>query len=215
MPSTLVSVEEATKELTDNNSLLHRALLFVWITEIWNIGELVIGLWAGFQTASIALVAFGLDSAIEVFAGAVAIWSLRKLGSQKEQEAKQKKAVRLLGVTFFLLSIYIAIQSSASLLGWAEEPRESLIGIVLVIATAASMTILYRVKNNMAKKLGSKVLRKEAVENLVCDLQDLTVLAGLGLNFLFGWWWADPIGAFLLIPFLIREGLESFRGEED
>lgn len=182
----------------------------VWLGEIWNVGEMGVGLWSGFQTGSVALIAFGLDSVIEVFAGAVVIWSLRREGSQEEGKAKQKKALRLVGVTFFLLSVYIAIQAAVTLLGWVEEPRESLVGIGLVIATAVSMTVLYRAKSKIAKKLGSSILRAEAVENLVCDLQDLTVLAGIGLNFLFGWWWADPIAALLLIPFLLREGLESF-----
>lgn len=157
-----------------------------------------------------ALIAFGLDSVIEVFAGAVAIKSLRgEWTNGEEAKFAEKRALRLLRMTFFLLSAYIAIQALVTLLGWVEEPRESLVGIGLVVATAVSMTILFRAKSTISKKLGSRVLRKEAVENLVCDLQDLTVLAGLGLNLLFGWWWADPLGALLLIPFLLREGLES------
>lgn len=193
-----------------SDSLLRRALLLVWVGEIWNIGEMVVGLWSGFQAGSIALIAFGLDSVIEVFAGGVAIWTLRKGRSGVEE----KKALRLLGVTFYLLSVYIAIQSSVTLLGLVEEPRQSLVGVGLIVATIVSMTLLYRAKSRMAERLGSSVLRAEAVENLVCDLQDLTVLVGLGLNFLLGWWWADPLSALLLIPFLIREGVGSFRNQE-
>ena len=77
------------------------------------------------------------------------------------------------------------------------------------------MTILFVYKNRIAKKLNSRALRAEAYESLICDLQDLVVLAGLGLNILFGWWWADPITALVLIPFLVKEGLESFREEDN
>ena len=77
------------------------------------------------------------------------------------------------------------------------------------------MTILYVQKMTIAEKIGSRALRAEAKETLVCDLQDLTVLVGLGANFLFGWWWADPAAALGLIPFLIKEGWEGFYGEEE
>ncbi|MBI4258897.1 MAG: cation transporter [Thaumarchaeota archaeon] len=186
----------------------------VWIGELWNIGEMVVALWSGFQASSIALIAFGLDSGLEIFAGAVLIWSLRKEWNLEEEKATDRKALRLLGVTFFVLSAYIAIQSFATLLGWVEEPRQSYIGIVLVITSAVVMTLLYLGKTKIAKKIGSRALRAEAIETLVCDLQDVTVLGGLGLHVLFGWWWADPVAAFLLIPFLLKEGLESFREEK-
>ncbi|MCL4435905.1 MAG: cation transporter [Thaumarchaeota archaeon] len=186
------------------------------MSELWNIAEMGVGLWSGLQAGSIALIAFGLDSVIEVIAGGVAIWRIRKEWSQdKEKEAAEKKALRLLGLAFFLLSAYIAIQASANLLKLAEEPRPSLVGAVLVIATTISMAIIYRAKTSLAKKIGSRALRAEAVGNFVTDLQDLAVLGGVGLNFLFGWWWADPIAALLLIPFLLKEGLESFRDDEE
>lgn len=208
-----MQVAKGPSRKVERDLLRRRGLRLVWIGEIWNTGEMVLGLWAGFQAGSIALIAFGLDSVIEVFAGAVAIWSLRKEWNGREGEATEGRALRALGATFFLLSAYIAVQASTALLGWVEEPRESLTGIVLIVATAISMSILYRAKSSVAERLGSEVLRTEAIENLVCDLQDLTVLAGLGLNFLFGWWWADPVAALVLIPFLLREGIEAFKAE--
>lgn len=185
----------------------------MWVGEVWNTGEMVFGLWAGFQAGSVALIAFGLDSVIEVFAGAVAIWSLRKEWNGRRGNPREVHALRALGATFFLLSGYIAVQAFTTLFGWVEEPRESPAGILLLVATIISMTILYRAKSGAAEKLGSEVLRKEAIETLVCDLQDLTVLAGLGLNFLFGWWWADPVAALVLTPFLLKEGIEAIKGE--
>jgi divalent metal cation (Fe/Co/Zn/Cd) transporter len=204
---------EAKKD-PNHNFLKHRGLLLVWIGELWNIGEMGVALWSGFQANSVALIAFGLDSGLEIFAGAVLIWSLRKELNEEDEKVTDRKALRLLGVTFFMLSVYIAIQSLATLLGWVEEPRQSFIGIILVLASAIVMTLLYLGKTKVAKEIGSRALRAEAIETLMCDLQDVTVLGGLGLYVLFGWWWADPVAALLLIPFLLREGLESFRDEK-
>ncbi len=120
-----------------------------------------------------------------------------------------------MGITFFLLVAYILGQSVATLVGWFPEPRESLIGIALVIASAFVMTVLFWAKSRIAKKLGSRALRAEALESLMCDLQDLTVLLGLGLNALLGWWWADPVAALVLIPFLLKEGWEAIFPEHD
>jgi divalent metal cation (Fe/Co/Zn/Cd) transporter len=187
----------------------------VWIGEIWNLLEAGVALWSGVSAGSVALVAFGLDSLIELFAGGVLIWHLSREWNQGEEGAAERKAEKLIGATFFLLSAYILFQSSATLLGWFAEPRESFVGIGLAVASAAVMTVLYFGKIGLAKKLVSPALRAEAVESLVCDLQDLTLLIGLGLNALWGWWWADPVAALALIPFLLKEGWEGvFKSEE-
>lgn len=194
--------------------LRRRALQLVWVGEVWNTLEFGVAVWAGISAGSIALLAYSLDAIIELFAGAVMIWHLnREWQGQEHEEAAENKAHRLIGYTFFLLSAYILVQASATLLGWFAEPRESLVGIALVIASAVLMTILYFWKTNLAKKLGSRALRAEAVESLICDLQDLTLLAGLGANALWGWWWADPVAALALIPWLLKEGWEGVRGE--
>jgi divalent metal cation (Fe/Co/Zn/Cd) transporter len=131
---------------------------------------------------------------------------------EKQQEAAaENRALKLVGVTFFILAVYIAFQSIATLTGFLVEPQESAVGIILVVSSAVVMTILFLEKTKIARKLGSRALRAEAIESLMCDLQDLTLLFGLGLNALFGWWWADPIAALFLIPFFLREGWESIR----
>ena len=162
-----------------------------------------------------ALIAFGLDSLVELFAGGVLIWQLSKEWNQEEEQASELRAQKLLGATFFLLAAFILVQSIATLLGWFAEPRESLLGISLVVASAVVMTVLYFGKMDVARTLGSKSLRAEAVESLMCDLQDLTLLIGLGLNVLLGWWWADPVAALALIPFFLKEGWENVSGEEE
>jgi divalent metal cation (Fe/Co/Zn/Cd) transporter len=106
------------------------------------------------------------------------------------------------------------MQSVATLFGVLPEPEQTSVGMMLIIASAIVMAILYFQKMTIAKKIGSRALKAEAKETLVCDLQDLTVLVGLAANFLFGWWWADPVAALGLIPFLIREGREGMVGED-
>ena len=199
--------------VVQREALRRRALRLVWIGELWNILEAGVALWSGLAAGSIALLAFGLDSLIELFAGGVLIWRLGKEWRGEQGEKAERKAMRLVGATFFLLAGYILLQASATLLGWLAEPRESAVGIVLVVASALIMTVLYFGKTSIAKKLSSPALRAEAVESLVCDLQDLTLLVGLGANALWGWWWADPLAALALIPFLLREGWEAVKGD--
>lgn len=197
------------------DKLRKTALVLVWIGEIWNLLEMGVALWSGLRAGSVALLAYGLDSFIELSVGLVLIWRLSKEWKGKEEEAAERKALRFVGATFFLLAAFILFQSSATLLGWLAEPRPSLVGIGLVLASILVMTVLYFLKTDIARKLGSRSLRAEAVESLVCDLQDLTLLLGLGLNALLGWWWADPVAALLLIPFLLKEGREALSVEEE
>jgi divalent metal cation (Fe/Co/Zn/Cd) transporter len=198
--------------LIDRSSLQRKALILVWIGFLWNFLEAGIALWSAATASSVALFAFGLDSIIEIFAGAVLIWRLN-LKDDKEEEA-ESISLKLVGITFFLLAAFVAFQSFATLTGFLVAPQESFVGIVLVVASAVVMTILYVWKTRLAKQLGSRALRAEAVESLMCDLQDLTVIVGLGLNDLFGWWWTDPVAALALIPFFIKEGIEAFRDED-
>lgn len=199
-------------DLNPNNrkTLIKKAMVLVWIGELWNVVEAVIALNAGATAGSIALLAFGFKSIIELFLGGILIWQLRReWGASEGEVVGEKKALKLLGIAFFILVFYVFAQSSAALLGWLKEPEGSITGIFLVLSSAAIMALLYFGKTRIAKLLKSRSLQKEAVATLACDLQDMTVLVGLGLNALFGWWWADPATALLLIPFLIREGREA------
>lgn len=207
-------------EVTGTSTLRRRnlrriALALVWTGEVWNIAEAGVALWSAKGAGSVALLAYGLDSLIELFAGAVLIWHLNHEWEEHKEGAAEKKALRLVGITFFVLSGWIAVQSVATLLGWFAEPRESVVGIILVMASAVVMTSLFFPKMNIARRLGSPALRAEAKESLACDLQDLTLLVGLGANALWGWWWADPVAALALIPWLIKEGWEAVFAREE
>jgi divalent metal cation (Fe/Co/Zn/Cd) transporter len=201
---------------TNVDHLKSQALILVWVGEIWNLLEAGVGLWSGIGAGSVALIGFGLDSLLELAAGAILIWRLQTEWQDKDEESTaERKAHKLVGITFFVLAGYIFLQSVATLLGYFPEPQETTAGLILIVASAVVMTVLYFKKMTIAEKISSRALGAEAKETLVCDLQDLTVLIGLGANFLFGWWWADPLAALALIPFLVKEGWEGVMGEDD
>lgn len=176
------------KARTDLDQLKKKALLFVWIGEIWNLLEAGVALWSGVGAGSVALIGFGLDSILELAAGAILIWRLQSEWQDKDEEnTAERKAQKLVGITFFVLAGYIFLQSVGTLFGYFPEPQQTTVGLILIVASAIVMTILYFKKMSIAEKLGSRSLRAEAKETLVCDLQDLTVLVGLGANVLFGW----------------------------
>lgn len=198
--------------MLESGTLRKTALVLVVSGLLWNVLEGGVALWAAAQTSSVALLAYGLDSVIEIAAGGVLVWRLR--AGVEESEAAEKRAQRLLALSFFLLAAYIAVHSLINLLGFFPEPEPSLVGIVLVVASAVVMSALYVGKMRIATRMQSWSLRAEALESLFCDLQDVTILIGLGLNILLSWWWADPVVALFLVPFFVKEGLENFKGHD-
>ncbi len=199
------------------DALRRTALILVVAGLLWNLVEAGISLGAGVQAGSVALLAFGLDSIVELLAGGVLVWRLRGERKGLDEEAAERRAQRLVGLSFFLLAAYIALHSGANLLGWLPEPQPSLVGVGIVVASAVVMAVLYVGKMRIAARMQSGALRAEAMESLFCDLQDVTILVGLGFNALLSWWWADPVSALVLIPFFLKEGRENFwgHGEED
>ena len=201
--------------MLESDALRRTALMLVFTGLLWNLVEAVVALWVGIQDGSVALLAFGLDSIVELFAGGVLVWRLKTERDESDAEAAEIRAQRLVGLSFFFLAAYIVLHSGANLLGWLPEPQPSLVGVVIVVASAVVMSVLYVAKMRIATRMQSRSLRAEAMESLFCDLQDLTILVGLGLNSLFSWWWADPVSALFLVPFFIKEGRENFSGHDE
>ena len=198
--------------VVESDALRRTALLLVLAGLLWNLVEAVVAFWTGVQAGSVAILAFGLDSIVELLAGGVLVWRLRTDRDEAKAEVAERRAQRLVGLTFFLLALYVVLHSGANLLGWLPESQPSLAGVGIVVASAIVMTVLYVGKMRIATRIQSRALRAEAMESLFCDLQDLTILVGLGLNTLFSWWWADPVSALFLVPFFIKEGRENFSG---
>ena len=199
----------------DLNALRRTALILIIAGLLSNLVEAVVGLWAGLQVGSVALLAFSLDSIVEFLAGGILIWRLCANQNGYNEEAAEQTAQKLLGITFFLLAAYVALHSGANLLGWLPQPEPSIAGVTIVIASGVVMSILYLAKMRIATRMQSWSLRAEAMETLFCDIQDLTILIGLALNAILAWWWADPVASWVFIPFLINEGRETLSRQDN
>lgn len=190
-------------------------LWLVGATLSYNVIEAVIALWFGAEAESIALVGFGLDSVIECAAAGVLLWrlSLETRGADAHAlEHAERRVHRFVGGTFLALATYVTVQS-VSMLWQQEVPRESWIGIALATASLVIMPLVSWGKLRAAREIGSAALRAEAKETLACSYLSFALLLGLGANAAAGWWWADPIAALVMVPWLVREGLEGLRGE--
>jgi divalent metal cation (Fe/Co/Zn/Cd) transporter len=183
----------------------------VGATLAYNAVEAVIAVWAGVRADSIALVGFGFDSVIETAAAVVLLWRLRAEARGADPEALEKtetRAERFVGITFWLLALYVMINAIWTL-ATASAPEESLVGIILAAVSLVVMPVVAALKIKAAGKIGSGALRAEAKETLACSYLSFTLLAGLLANALFAAWWADPAAALLMVPWLIREGKEA------
>lgn len=193
------------------------ALSLVVATMVYNLLEAGIAIVAGIAARSIALVGFGLDSVIELAAAGALLWrlSVEARGAEPESvERAERRVGRFIGVTFLVLALYVTVQSAVILIG-GSQPQESLIGIVLASASLVVMPLIAWGKLRAAAAIGSGSLRAEARETLACAYLSLALLVGLAANAALGWWWADPVAALLMVPWLVKEGIEGLRGEED
>ncbi|MFO7850083.1 MAG: cation transporter, partial [Spirochaetia bacterium] len=177
----------------------------------------VVALWSGFKADSSALVGFGFDSVIESAAAAVLLWrvSMEAKGAQADEvERAEKRVHRFVGVTFFVLAIYVTVDSLHSLFT-AAAPAESLVGIGLAVASLIIMPVISFFKLRAADRLNSPALRSEAKETLACSYLSFALLLGLTLHALSeSLWWTDPAAALLMVPWLVHEGKEAFETSE-
>jgi divalent metal cation (Fe/Co/Zn/Cd) transporter len=198
----------------DRDRWLRRAQWLIVGTLLYNMGEAIVALWAGERAGSIALLGFGLDSLIEIMAGVVVLWRLlveRAVAGEHRIDVVERRAQRLVGVTFWLLAVYVIVQ--AGLMLWRREPASaSLVGVILAALSLIIMPLLAWAKIRAARALESGALAAEAQETLACAYLSLCLLVGLGLNAALGWWWADPAGALAMVPWLVQEGRERVAG---
>lgn len=199
--------------LSDRDKLLRTALLLLGFSIAYNFLEAIIAIWFGKVADSIALIGFGVDSIIETSASFLLIWRFRKEKqgmSEEELERVEHFAHRFVGITFFILAAYIAYKS-ATALWFHEAPDQSTAGMVIAALSLLIMPSLALAKMRVADKMSSPALRAEAKETIACSILSLILLVGLALNALFGWWWADPVAALLMLPWLIQEGKEGLK----
>lgn len=184
-----------------------RGLRLEYVTIVWNVVEMVIAIGLGVAARSVALVAFGLDTMVELFASGVVVWHLRHPG--RDSDRITARALRLVAGAFFVLAVVVTV-GAVSALATSTAPDESPFGIAYLGLTAVVMLSLGAAKRATGRRLGSEPLAAEARMSIIDAALALGVLVGLAANALFGWWWADPIAALLVAVAAIREGIENF-----
>ena len=197
-------------------TLLRRGLRLEYLTVSWNVVEGVIAVTAALLAGSVALLGFGIDSFVECASGAVLIWRLtaeRRASDHETIERIEHLAQKLVAGSLVALAVYVIVDASISL-ALRHRPEASPVGIGLTAVSLGVMWRLARAKRRTAIALGSRALEADAFQTTACWWLSLVVLGGIGLNAVFGWWWADPLAAIGMTYFLVREAREAWRGEE-
>lgn len=200
---------------TSRAKSVSRALRLEYLTVGWNVVEGVVAIGAALAAGSVALLAFGIDSFVECASGAVLIWRLRAERSAKDAAAIERldrRAHQLVGWSLFALAAWVVFDASRSLYT-GEHPEPSNVGIVLLALSIAAMYWLARAKRRAAAVLKSRALEADSFQTSACFWLSVVGLFGVGLNALFGFWWADPVAAFGIAALVIKEGREGLRGE--
>lgn len=191
--------------------LIHKGKLLEYFTIGWNLLEGIIAVGSGVIAGSPSLVGFGFDSFIESLSGSILLWRLRT-DDKGIGERRELIALRLVGASFLLLAAYVAFDSVTKLI-WQESPEKSYVGIALLMVSLAVMPVLANRKRQVAKQINSRALEADSRQTDLCVYLSAISLGGLALNALLGWWWADPIAALLMVPIIVREGMEGMRGK--
>jgi cation diffusion facilitator family transporter len=191
--------------------LHRRGLLLEWFTVGWNVVEAVVAVGVGLIVGSVALVGFGVDSGIEVISAVALLWRLYRAGpnaSAEEHGEAERKALYLVAATFFLLAAYITYEAIGALLS-SEGPESSTVALVLSIVSILVMPTLAYLKGRTGREMGSRALVADSMETWVCAYLSVALLGAVGLNAVFGWWWADPVGALAMLPVILWQGWET------
>ena len=201
---------QSVLEPAERDQLIRRAKALSWLSLAYMTAEGTIAITAAILAGSVALLGFGLDSAIEGLASIIVIW--RFTGTRRLSEHAERRAQRLVAITFFLLAAYIA-QDAILALANGEHPRTSWLGIGLSISSIIVMPLLGKAKHRIGQRLGSRATAGEGTQNLLCAYLAAGVLASLALNAAFGLWWADPAVALGIAAIALHEGLQTWRGK--
>ncbi|MBI1356595.1 MAG: hypothetical protein GC160_19820 [Acidobacteria bacterium] len=192
--------------------MVRRGVALEYVTIGYNLLEAIVSLASGFAAGSIALVGFGFDSLIEVTSAGTLLWRLRRDRHAEERERHEKQALKIVGGCFFALAGWIAYDAIGSLAN-GSAPEHSVPGIILAGASLIVMPLLARAKRRVAVGIGSGALEADARQTDLCFYLSAILLAGLGLNAAWGWWWADPAAGLAMLPIVVREGHSAWRGK--
>lgn len=188
--------------------LARRIRWFVAITIVYNVVEAIVAITAGTIASSTALIGFGLDSVIEVSSAAAVAWQF----AGRDPQARERIALRIIAVSFFVLATYVTVESVRSLVGGAHA-EHSTVGLVLAALSLAIMPVLSYAQRRAGRELGSRSAVADSKQTLLCTYLSAVVLVGLGLNSVFGWSWADPVAALVIAAIAVKEGRDAWRGD--
>ena len=191
-------------------SAVRQGILLSYTTIGYNSVEAIGSLIAGLLAGSVALVGFGIDSVIEVIASVAAQWRLRTDADLSRRSQSEALTLRIVGWSFIALAAYVTVDGVKSLY-LAEEPNRSWFGLIVLALSAIVMPALAWAKRRVAIKMQSTALEAEAKQTSLCAYLSVIALGGVGLNALFGWWWADPVAALAMVPIIVREGVHGIR----
>lgn len=198
---------------TDRAVLLRRAMVLAVFTVCWNLVEGSVALAAAGVSGSRALAGFGLDSFVESASAGVLIWRLRtERRSPARAEQVERRALRLIGLSFLVLAALVGMESVRSLVA-GDRPDATPVGIALTIVSLVVMPLLARSKRRLGAEMGDRSVEADGSQTMACVYLSAVVLGGLVLNAVFGWWWADPVAALGVVAFLVREGREALTAE--
>ncbi len=208
--ATRISRQQSQLELAERDRLIRRAKALSWFSLAYMAAEGAVAITAAILASSVALLAFGLDSAIEGVASLIVIW--RFTGARLGSAHAERRAQRLVAITFFLLAPYIAQDATRTLIG-GKHPAVSWLGIGVSISSIIAMPVLGQAKQRIGRRLGSGATAAEGSQNMLCAYLAAGVLVGLALNAAFGLWWADPAAALAVAALALDEGRRAWRGE--
>jgi divalent metal cation (Fe/Co/Zn/Cd) transporter len=194
----------------ERDRLIRRAKALSWLSLAWMTVEGTVAITAALIAGSVALLGFGIDSAIEGLASVIVIW--RFTGTRRLSEHAELRAQKAVAISFFLLAPYIAQDAIRALVA-GDHPSTSLVGIGLSVSSIVVMPLLGRAKQRIGERLGSGATSGEGAQNLLCAYMAAGVLVGLGANATVGWWWLDPVIALVIAAIAVHEGREASAGE--
>ena len=195
----------------DRSAVIRRGRRLEGLSIAWNLVEGSVGVVAGLAVGSVSLLGFGIDSFVEVASGAALLWRISVDADQPARARNEKRALRIVGICFLALAAYISYESVSDL-WWKRAPEHSVPGILLAVASLLVMPLLSRAKSRVGHALGSAAMQADSKQSAFCAYLSAILVAGLLLNALFGWWWADPLAAMVMVPIIAREGIEALRG---
>jgi divalent metal cation (Fe/Co/Zn/Cd) transporter len=178
------------------------------MTVLWNAVEALVALAAGAVSGSVSLLGFGIDSVIESSSGIILLWQLSDV---TKREFRERTALKLVGLSFLFLALYVAIEAMRSLIT-RTPPEKSWVGVTLALVSLMVMPLLARAKRRLGAQLRSPALLADSRQTEFCAYLSAILLAGLSFNAAFGWWWADPAAALAMVPIIGREGYEALKG---